>query len=95
MGDGFDPNPYAMAMANRDFLSKTYAMKMAKKSRAATRHEVDEAKAMKLYKRGLSDLNVADLLGVSKGDVYRWRISKGLPSNMLKQKKRTNRTKRK
>lgn len=86
MGKGFDPNPWAMAMANKDFLSKTYAMKMGRKSRAATRHDVDEAKAMKLYKRGLSDLNIADLLGVSKGDVYRWRMDKGLPSNMLKRK---------
>lgn len=86
MGDGFDPNPWAMAMANKDFLSKTYARKMGRKSRAATRHEVDEEKAMKLYKRGLSDLNVADLLGVSKGDVYRWRMEHNLPSNMLKRK---------
>lgn len=86
MGKGFDPNPYAMAMANKDFLSKTYARKMGLKSRAATRHEVDEDKAMKLYRRGLSDLNIADLMGVSKGDVYRWRMEKGLPSNMRKRK---------
>lgn len=86
MGDGFDPNPWAMAMANKEFLSKTYAMKMGRKSRAATRHEVDETKAMKLYRRGLSDLNIADLMGVSKGDVYRWRMEKGLPSNMRKRK---------
>lgn len=73
-------------MSNRDSLSKDFARKMGLKSRAATRHDVDDREAMKLYRRGLSDLNIADLMGVSKGDVYRWRMEKGLPSNMRKRK---------
>ena len=53
-------------------------------SRSAKRHDVDKHKAWKLYKQGLSDLNIAVRLGVSKGDVYRWRRLNGLTSNMIR-----------
>lgn len=81
-------SPSLAYMSNRDSLSKDFARKMGLKSRAATRHEVNHKEAMRLYKRGLSDLNIADLLGVSKGDVYRWRKAAGLPSNMKTKKKK-------
>ena len=73
-------------MSNRNFLSKVYVQKMGFRSRTAIRHEVDHKKAMRLYKRGLSDLNIADLMGVSKGDVFRWRQENHMPSNMRKRK---------
>ena len=73
-------------MANKNFLSREYPQSLGKKSRAATRHEVDHKKAMKLYERGLTDLNIAGLLGVSKGDVFRWRKEHGLTSNMIRQR---------
>lgn len=58
------------------------AEKLGRKCRTAKRHEVDKHRALALYRKGLSDLNIAATLGVSKGDVYRWRRLNGLISNM-------------
>lgn len=58
------------------------ARKFGHQSRSAKRHEFDKHEALELYKRGLSDLRIAATLGVTKGDVYRWRKLNGLSSNM-------------
>lgn len=60
------------------------ADQLGRQSRSARRHEVDKHEAMRLYKLGMSDLNIAVRLGVSKGDVYRWRKINGLISNMIR-----------
>lgn len=73
---------------NRNFqnwMTEEHAKDLGKRSRSAKRHEINQHEALKLYKRGLSDLRMASVLGVSKGDVYRWRKLNGLSSNMIRQ----------
>lgn len=69
----------------KNFLNGVSAQELGRRSRSAQRHDIDKFKAIELYKRGLNDLNIASALGVSKGDVYRWRKLNGLISNMTPQ----------
>lgn len=79
-----ETNLSGFQMANKDFLARDFARTMGKQSREATQHDIPHKNALKLYRRGLNDLNIASILGVSKADVYRWRIANGLKSNMRK-----------
>ena len=45
------------------------------------KNSMDEVRALKLYKNGLVDEQIADALGVSHTTVWRWRKSNGLQPN--------------
>ena len=42
----------------------------------------DDVRAMELYKEGLTDLDIAECVGVTKSTIGSWRREKGLPPNM-------------
>lgn len=45
---------------------------------------IDHEFAMELYRRGLTDAEIAKQIGVLSGAVQKWRNKQGLPSNKAK-----------
>ena len=43
--------------------------------------EKEEKQRMDLYKQGLSDGQIANIIGLTKAPIQRWRTSRGLPRN--------------
>lgn len=58
-----------------------------------TRSRFSSAEAKLLYLKGLSDAKTAEVLGVSKNAIYRWRTEAGLKANRPKPGQRVDRAK--
>lgn len=45
------------------------------------RRKLDPVECLRLYKKGLSDMQIACRCGLAEGTVYEWRRMMGLPQN--------------
>lgn len=62
--------------------------KQGMNEKPAKKKKRDDVQLMKLYEYGLGDQELAELTGVSKETVRRWRRDNGLPPNRVKERKR-------